>query len=687
MAENVAEQTGETQAPSLRVAWLCGLGAAVFGLAGILGWLINLPVLHSIIPGYTPIAFSMAIIAVLLGGVQMLLCRPLPRPATVALLVLTAFITVFSLLEVILLITGIDLTIENALLRRFPALYSQPNVHISPVAGIIVFFIASMQSLLLYGRLTGRLTHRQANLIGIVGMLITIGSILFFLSYLFRTPWLYGTIYIPIAFTATMVTLLLGIGLIVLAGRHTIPLLWFVGASTRARLLRSFLPLTALVMLLLSLAQFFVIRLTRLNPAITTAVLIILFEIIIGFVILHVARVIGNQIDRAEEERRRAADELRESRERLRTAIASADMGTWSVDVPQELVYWDARSQELFGMSGVDVAPLEEVLTHILDEDLPLVRERIAAALNPASDGRYDIEYRTRDARGDVHWVRATGQVLFEGEGPNRHPIRFIGVLMDMTDRKRAEEELRQLTATLEQRVQARTAALEAANKELEAFSYSVSHDLRAPLRGIDGFSRVLLEQYFDRLDERGRDYLTRVRNASQRMGRLIDDMLNLSRIGRREMVRKTVNLSEIAASIIEDLRQRDPARKVEAIITPDLLVNGDPDLLRIVMDNLIGNAWKFTGQRETVRIEVGVTTRDGERVYYVRDNGAGFDMAYADKLFTPFQRLHTEAEFPGTGIGLAIVQRIIARHGGRVWAEGEEGKGATIYFTLGESE
>jgi two-component system, sensor histidine kinase and response regulator len=226
-------------------------------------------------------------------------------------------------------------------------------------------------------------------------------------------------------------------------------------------------------------------------------------------------------------------------------------------------------------------------------------------------------------------------------------------------------------------------AALETVNKELEAFSYSVSHDLRAPLRTIDGFSQALLEDYADKLDEEGKDNLRRVRAATQRMGELIDDMLNLARVARKEIHMETVDLSAMAQTIAAELRRSQPERQVEFVIAEGMVATGDGGLLKAALENLIGNAWKFTSKRSTARIDFGIIRHDYSSAYFVRDNGAGFDTAYADKLFGAFQRLHGQNEFSGTGIGLATVQRVVHRHGGEVWAEGEVEKGATFYFTL----
>ncbi|SFI24109.1 sensor histidine kinase [Planctomicrobium piriforme] len=263
----------------------------------------------------------------------------------------------------------------------------------------------------------------------------------------------------------------------------------------------------------------------------------------------------------------------------------------------------------------------------------------------------------------------------------------------DLTVQRMAQAELRRLNQHLERRVAERTRcleesnyALQVANEELESFCYSVSHDLRTPLRAVDGFSRELLHGYADALDDRGRHYLNRVRAGAQHMGQLIDDLLDLSRVGRSEMHCQMVDLSTLAGNVIQELRQIEPERRVDVLIQPGLLGYCDPKLIHLVLENLIGNAWKFTGKKEQATIEFGRATAIGEiPTFFVADNGAGFDMAFVDKLFGPFQRLHSAHEFPGTGIGLATVRRVIHRHQGEVWAEGVIGDGARVSFTLPE--
>ncbi len=259
----------------------------------------------------------------------------------------------------------------------------------------------------------------------------------------------------------------------------------------------------------------------------------------------------------------------------------------------------------------------------------------------------------------------------------------FEAAQRELERRRAVEGQIRQLNEELEQRVMERTAQLEASNKELEAFAYSVSHDLRAPLRSINGFSQALLEDCSADLDAMALSYLRRVRAASERMGHLIDDLLHLSRLTRSEIHCTEVNLSALVAKVAEELQQMEPAREVTFDITPDVVVQADSRLLLVALENLLTNAWKFTRNREEARIEFGMQNGPSERVYYITDNGAGFNMDYADKLFTAFQRLHGTAEYEGTGIGLATVQRIIRRHGGKIWAEGKVDQGATFYFTL----
>jgi PAS domain S-box-containing protein len=259
----------------------------------------------------------------------------------------------------------------------------------------------------------------------------------------------------------------------------------------------------------------------------------------------------------------------------------------------------------------------------------------------------------------------------------------YIGFVRDISDRKQAEDDLRRLNAELEERVRLRTAQLQAAVHELEAFSYSVSHDLRAPLRSIDGFSQALVDDVGPSLPGEAKGHLDRIRAATLRMEHLIEDLLALSRVARSEMTREGIDVTDLAGRIFADLGRQSPDRSVRLTIAPAMTASGDPRLLRVALENLLANAWKFTTGREDAHIEVGRTQNGAAAAFFVRDNGAGFDPQYADKLFAPFQRLHASSEFPGTGIGLATVQRIVSRHGGRVWAEGQPGQGACFYFTL----
>lgn len=293
----------------------------------------------------------------------------------------------------------------------------------------------------------------------------------------------------------------------------------------------------------------------------------------------------------------------------------------------------------------------------------------------------YELEIRHRD--GHVTPVLYNAWVYRDEAGD------VIGVFAarDISERKRAEEEIRKLNEGLERRVRERTAELQATNRELEAFTYSVSHDLRGPLRHIDGFSKLVLEEYSADLPEDARRHLSRIRDGTRRMGMMVDDLLNLTRMGRKELSVQLTRLSSLLDEAIGDLQPEMAGREIEWRIGKLPFVECDPILLKQVFANLLSNALKFTRTRERAVIEVGETTQDGRAVIFVRDNGVGFSMKYVDKLFGVFQRLHRPEDFEGTGIGLATVQRIVHKHGGRVWAEGELNKGATFYFTLEAAE
>jgi PAS domain S-box-containing protein len=381
-------------------------------------------------------------------------------------------------------------------------------------------------------------------------------------------------------------------------------------------------------------------------------------------------------------EREKAEQELRDSRAMIERIIDTTPNIIYIFDLRESRnVYINRNIYKSLGYSPQQVREMGDSIIEKLVH--PDDQEKVIGFYEKfygVPDGEIlGLEYRHITANGDIRWFYSRTTVFSrDDEG---HPLQVLGEVQDITERKQAEDEIRRLNVELEQRVIERTAQLEAANRELEAFSYSVSHDLRAPLRGMDGFSKALLEDYSDSLDEQGRDYLNRVRAASQRMAQLIDDILELSRVARFEMRREEVDLSGLASEIAEELKSRDPGRDLEFFIQPGLTSIGDPRLLRIVLGNLLENAFKFTGEKSKAVIEFG--EQEEERAYYVRDNGVGFDMSYADKLFGAFQRLHTEDEFPGAGIGLATVQRIIHRHGGEVWAESEVEEGATFYFTL----
>lgn len=364
----------------------------------------------------------------------------------------------------------------------------------------------------------------------------------------------------------------------------------------------------------------------------------------------------------------------------LRLAINAAHIGTWNWDIVENKVTWTDGVHKLFGLCADDFDSTYEGYMKLLEPDAV---EKIETAIKNTLENNapYFVEHRHYWPDKSEHWFSCQGEVERDNKG---NPLSMRGTVMDITARVKSNQALNEYHERLEETVQQRTAELKAINNELESFAYSVSHDLRAPLRSINGFSSALLEDYYDQLDDTGKEYLERLITASDRMGRLIEALLQLSRLSRSDMTKQQVNLSELVNFAINKLKAEDEHRNVDTEIEQGLCVPGDTRLLSVVIDNLIDNAWKYSRNKDCSKIEFGHVQDGKETVYYVRDNGAGFNMRYADKLFGAFQRLHNVTDFEGNGIGLATVQRLVQRHGGRVWAEGEIDKGATFYFTLG---
>jgi PAS domain S-box-containing protein len=380
-------------------------------------------------------------------------------------------------------------------------------------------------------------------------------------------------------------------------------------------------------------------------------------------------------------ELRRAEAEANRKEELLRFGLEAARLGVWEWDVEADWVTVSPEATRLLGgRSQPRCGPLTSIVQYVEPQDRPLMEGEIRRC----ADGRLEttrVTFRARPVRRKpIRWLEIQGRLFDSPDGRRR----MVGTVADVTLRVEAEERRQRSEQELERRVAERTRALTASNRELEAFSYSVSHDLRAPLRSIDGFALALIEDHGAALPPEAQKYLEIVRSESQRMGQIIDDLLGLARITRSPLTQVEVDVSALGHSIVEGLRRRHPERDVAVTIEPAMMGVADVKLLRIALENLIGNAWKFTGRVSAPRIEIrSEGTEDGRTTFFVRDNGAGFDSATASNLFQPFQRLHASSEFEGQGIGLATVHRIIKRHGGRIWAESRPGEGAVFRWTL----
>ena len=381
------------------------------------------------------------------------------------------------------------------------------------------------------------------------------------------------------------------------------------------------------------------------------------------------------------------ATELEIANKIINMAMDAAKIGVWDWDLTSDQISWDNLMFSIYGMPETSngIICYEDWKSHVHPDDLAdqeaLLRKVVERGIHQQREFRI-----IRDSDHAIRTINASDAAIVGADGKTK---RVVGINLDITETKMRLEEIRNLNAILK----TRASELESSVKELDAFSYSVSHDLRSPLRAIDGFSRIVEEDYADKLDDEGRRLLGVIRTEATRMGRLIDDLLAFSRLGRQRVEPVMIDMNAMARQVFDELVALDPSQKIHLTLHPLPQAFGTEAMIRQLWINLIGNAVKFTGKRELAEIEIGMTSGKtgiaakaedtGEQVYFVKDNGAGFDMRHVDKLFGVFQRLHTTEEFPGTGVGLALAQRIVHRHGGRIWGEGEIGKGATFSFTI----
>jgi len=655
-----------TAARPILVTRLLALLVMALGLAVILGWHLHVPAVIQVLPSFVPMQYNTALGLLLSGlGLHALIdgrhCVTALAGAAVAL------IGILTLVEYSL---ALDLGIDQLLMNHYITVGTPHPGRMAPNTAICFGLTGSILLLVSLGR--GRWRWSAGGILAAV--VAGLGGVAL-IGYFIDIPTAYGWgSYTRMAAHTALAFIAVGGGLIAfLWGKETAGPDWIPIAIG---LLGATIAFTSWQALHAGISEGLFARAADL-ALLTGLAMALAFA---GAVrasrrASRLALALAADID----QRKAAEGALRLSEERLRTILDGVDSYIYLKDTEGRYLFANAAVLRLWGVELQDLVGSGD--------------ERFLDAETVAGIQRND---RRVLVDGEVLRAEETNRVAETGESktylsvklPLRHADGSIyalcGISTDITERIAAEQEVRNLNVDLERRVTARTAELSAANRELDAFAYAVSHDLRTPLRAVDGFSAILLKAHADRLDDQGRDLLQRMGAAAQRMGLLIDDMLALSRIGRAELQRERCDLSSLAESAVAQLRESFPGRRVEVSIEPGLTVDADPRLVRIMLDNLLGNAWKFTAKTPEARVELRREEHEGRAQFIVRDNGAGFDMAYAGKLFGPFQRLHGASEFPGSGIGLATVMRVIRKHGGQVSAEGTVGRGACFWFTLG---
>ena len=655
-----------SQTPSMRhksycrLARICAVAAILIGIAGMLGWILRIPVLTSIVPTYKPIAISAAILFVLLGGVQWLACPLRHRGLGILLLCITLFVTLFGLSEFIFLVTGIDVTIEDAILRQFPTLEKIRDIHIAPVAGILLFFIGLAQSLFLYQYVSRRPTRALIHLTGLLGSLVILISAVFFLGYLYGVPFLAGIAYLQIAWPATIAALFSGIGIVAAIGDAAAPLCWFAGASMQARLSRAFLPITVLILLLSQMVQYLLVEMRWLHPAIIALLLTLLSAVVIGMIIQRVARATGSVIERAEKERERLLDEVRQRAAESAAIITSIADGLVVNDLEGCIVTANPAAQHILNMPPERWRiPFERWMGRHLYlpdggemplEDFPALRAMQGTVV------RSQVLRIQFPRRADV-WLSVSAAPIRMPDGP---VLGAVTILTDVTELHKLQEQERLLLHT-------------------------VAHDLRAPATIINGQLGLLLELLGPQATSGPVQYsVAALQRALRRMSRMIDDLTQVTLFDAGEISLQRTQI--MLATYLPDLVTRnteviDPARMILDIPQTLPPVSADPDRLERIMMNLLTNAEKYSDAGTPIRISA--RQQDSEVVISVTDQGQGIPPDDIPHVFDRFFRSTYKRKGEGIGLGLYIVNKLVAAHGGRIWVESEVGQGSIFYFTL----
>jgi PAS domain S-box-containing protein len=638
------------------VAKATGGFSIAMGVAGLLGWFFNVHALTSFAPGLPGMRPNDAIVLALLGltllfhqtGIFSVL-GPLTG-ATIATLTLIEF-------------AGPNLGVDGLLFRT-----DASHAGVTPIAvttDIAFFLIACALLLVRRGGRAARTAQPFALVAGALAWLAITGYANG-VSGLYRFP----AVSTPITLNAAITLIAVVVGVLALRPDEGLVRL-VMSRMAGGWLLRVLGPIAILAPTLLAWLR----HIGEANGLYGNEVGTLLLVFVLVLILLGALGIVASAVERSVLEHAGAVAAELKGAFILPFVDGVKDHAIVGFDTTGHVIHWNAGAERLYGYTKEEISGAATSVFYPPEAAQGAPERELASVMASGFDHVEGLRRR----KDGTQFLADISMTAIHDEGARL--VGFTKVARDITEDRRAESARIEAVEELRQR----TADLSAANEELEAFAYSVSHDLRAPLRGIDGFSQAVLEEYSDQLDDRGKDYLIRLRSASQRMGLLIDDILNLSRISRVEPGHEHVDLSAIATSTAADMREREPDRTVEYVIEDGVMARGDSRFLSIVFENLYANALKFTSTHANARIEFGCEQIDGESVYFVRDDGVGFDMAYSDQLFVPFHRLHTQTDFPGSGIGLATIRRIVRRHGGRTWAHGAVNQGATVYFTLGE--